>query len=338
MTAQPLVSIITPSYNQAAYLEAAIRSVLAQDYTPIEYILVDGGSSDGSPEIIRRYADWLAWWVSEPDSGQAEAINKGLQKANGEIIAWLNSDDLYLPGAVGQAAAVLQAQPELGMVFADAITIDPQGRPLNRLSFGPWGLEELLCFRIICQPAVFMCRSVIEKAGFLDPTFHYMLDHQLWMRLARQAPIQYAATGPQAPVWAAARHHPGAKNVAQAPMFGEEILRLVEWLQAQPDLAPWWQNRRKHILGGAYRLNGRYLLDGGEPRAALQSYMKALRYWPAYTLKHWRRMLYALASLMSIKPASPPGRRNPRLAAELKRIFTAAGTPLDAWPGINLGE
>lgn len=337
MTAQPLVSIVTPSYNQAAYLEAAIRSVLAQDYTPIEYILVDGASSDGSAEIIQRYADRLAWWVSEPDSGQAEAINKGLHKANGEIVAWLNSDDLYLPGAVSQAVALLQAQPYLGMVFADAITIDPQGSPLNRLSFGPWGLEELLCFRIICQPAVFMRRSVIEKAGYIDHTFHYMLDHQLWIRMARLAPVQYAAVNSGSPVWAAARHHPGAKNVAQAPLFGKETLRLMEWLQAQPDLAPQFESQRNHILGGAYRLNARYLLDGGLPRAALQSYMKALRYWPSYTLKHWRRMLYALFSLLRVKPASPPGRHNPRLAAELKRIFTAAGYPLDTWPGINLG-
>jgi glycosyltransferase involved in cell wall biosynthesis len=153
-----LVSIVTPSFNQADYLEQTIQSVLAQDYPWIEYIIIDGASTDGSVEIIERYAGRLAWWVSEPDRGQAEAINKGLQRANGEIVAWLNSDDLYLPGAVSRAVAALQANHALGLVYGDALTIDAQGRPIHSLVFGEWGLEELIRFRIICQPAVFMRR------------------------------------------------------------------------------------------------------------------------------------------------------------------------------------
>jgi len=126
-----LVSIITPSYNQSAYLEQAIQSVLGQDYTPLEYIVVDGGSADGSAEIIQRYASRLAWWVSERDAGQADAINKGLRRASGEIVAWLNSDDLYQPGAIAQAVAALRDHPEAGLAFGDAITIDARGRTID---------------------------------------------------------------------------------------------------------------------------------------------------------------------------------------------------------------
>ena len=111
-----LVSIVTPSFNQARFLEATIQSVLSQDYPQIEYMIVDGGSSDGSVEIIRRYQDRLAWWVSEPDRGQTDAINKGFARARGGILAWINSDDTYQPGAVSEAVTFLETHPEVGMV------------------------------------------------------------------------------------------------------------------------------------------------------------------------------------------------------------------------------
>jgi glycosyltransferase involved in cell wall biosynthesis len=304
MSSGPLVSIITPSFNQAAYLEDTIRSVLAQDYSPIEYLIVDGASSDGSLAIIQEYASLspgrLTWWVSEPDAGQAEALNKGLRHARGDIIAWLNSDDIYLPGAVRQAVAALEADPDLGMVFGDAISIDAEGKPLNRLIFGNWGLAELVAFRIICQPAVFMRRAALEKAGYLDASYHFMLDHHLWLRIACQAPILYAGNVPTSTPWAAARQHAMAKNVAQAEQFSAEILRLFAWLEELPEIAPLMKTHHKRILGGAYRLNARYLLDGGQSQAALRAYGRAVLAWPGYTLKHWHRILYALLLAMRI--------------------------------------
>jgi glycosyltransferase involved in cell wall biosynthesis len=301
-TALPLVSIITPSYNQAEFLEQTIQSVLLQDYAPIEYIVIDGSSSDGSLEIIHRYADRLAWWLSEPDRGQAEAINKGFQRARGEIVAWINSDDIYLPGAIAGAVAALEANPALGMVYSDAITIDSHGRPLNRLTFGDWGLAELAAFRIICQPTVFMRRTALEQAGFLEPTYHFMLDHHLWLRLARMAPIQHISQ-----TWAAARNHPGAKNVKQASGFCLETQRVLEWILSQPDLGS--RKRRsasrfasrsngRKIFAGAYRLQARYYLDAGQPAPALRYYARALLNNPAFAMKHWHRMLYAVISLL----------------------------------------
>jgi glycosyltransferase involved in cell wall biosynthesis len=289
----PLVSIVTPSYNQAAFLEQTIQSVLGQEGASIEYLIVDGGSTDGSVEIIRKYADRLAWWVSERDAGQAEAINKGLQRAKGEIVGWLNSDDLYLPGAIAQAVAAFKAHPEAGLVFGDAVTIDPADREIGRLAFGDWGLDELLGFRIICQPAVFMRGAVLEQAGYLDPSYHYLLDHQLWLRIARLSPIYHV---PQ--VWAQARHHPGAKNVAQPEGFSQETLRLLAWMETQPDLASRMAANRRRIEAGAYRLSARYLLDGGLPGRALRDYGRALRRNPGYALQHWHRMLYAVLSLL----------------------------------------
>ncbi|MBN1148835.1 MAG: glycosyltransferase [Anaerolineales bacterium] len=352
MSKAPLVSVITPSYNQAAFLEQTLRSVLAQDYQPVEYLVVDGASNDNSVEIIERYSERLAWWVSEPDAGQAQAINKGLQRASGEIVAWLNSDDLYLPGAISQAVGILQANPELGMVFGDAITIDAQGRPLSKLAFDDWGLAELMRFRIICQPAVFMRRSVLENAGLLDPSYHMMLDHHLWIRMARLALIRHAPA-----LWAADRHHPGAKNVAQAQKFSHEALRILEWMQTQPDLAPLIAGQRKRALGGAYRLSARYLLDGGKPWQALRHYGLALWAWPGFALKHWQRMAYAVLCLAGVHGlsdrlrANSLARRRKALLCELRQYPAfqnsfAAGAPhpgaeqqktgTGIWPGLDL--
>lgn len=322
---QPLVSIVTPSFNQAAYLEAAMRSVLEQDYPNLEYLVVDGGSQDGSQEIIQRYADRLSWWVSEPDAGQAEAINKGFARARGEIVAWLNSDDLYLPGAVQQAVQVLQRHPAAGLVYGNALTITAEGVPLNLLKFPRWELADLLRFRIICQPAVFLRRAALEAAGPLDQSFHFMLDHQLWLRLAGRSPIVQTSE-----MLAAARHHPQAKNAAQAENFSVEILRLLEWIQRQPQFADLYARDRRQIAGGAYRLSARYLLDAGQARQSLRTYLQALRLAPAYTLRHWHRMLYALLVMLGLGGLERWYRR-------MEPPPDLTGYPqLQDWPGLAL--
>jgi glycosyltransferase involved in cell wall biosynthesis len=326
MDPQPLVTIVTPSYNQAGFLRDTLRSVLAQDYPVIEYLVIDGGSDDGSVEIIQEYAPQLAWWVSEKDEGQADAINKGMARARGEIVAWLNSDDIYLPGAVSQAVKAFQANPEVGLVFGDAITIDASGRPLNSLLFRNWGLVNLLAFRIICQPAVFLRRRVYQQSGGLNKNYHYMLDHFLWIRSARLAPIQHIPH-----LWAAARHHASAKNVSQAPGFGAETLRLLDWIKSQPDLAELFEHNRHKIEAGAYRLNARYLLDGGQPGAALKSYWRAFQEDPGYTSRHWHRILYAILSLLG---AQATARWYTRYQESRRPVLLDPS--LQGWPGLTL--
>lgn len=131
----PKISVVTPSFNQAAYLERTLRSVLDQGYPNLEYIVIDGGSTDGSVEIIRRYADRLAFWTSEADRGQTDAINKGLRRATGEWVAWQNSDDIYYPGAFHDLSAVAAKHPKAGLIIADMMLIDEHDRPLRDIRY-----------------------------------------------------------------------------------------------------------------------------------------------------------------------------------------------------------
>jgi len=216
---QPLISIVTPSFNQARYLEAAIQSVLSQGYAPIEYILIDGASTDGSVDIIRKHKDRFAYWVSEKDNGQAEAINKGLIRAKGEIVAWLNSDDYYLPNTISEVVKAFEENPDILMVYGDVLAVDEQGQTINVLKYRQLSFEDLLCFQIIGQPSVFFRRAALEKAGLLDASLHFLLDHHLWLRIAQQGKILHV---PQ--TWSAARYHAEAKNRAKAAEFGREVI------------------------------------------------------------------------------------------------------------------
>jgi glycosyltransferase involved in cell wall biosynthesis len=288
----PLVSIVTPSYNQASFLEHSIRSVLLQDYPRVEYMVVDGGSTDGSLKIIDAYQDYLAWWVSEPDQGQAQAINKGLKRAKGEIVAWLNSDDLYLPGAISAVVKEFQNHRQISLVFGNAISIDENGRPFNDQVFGERKLDDFMAFNIICQPAVFIRRCFLERVGWLDESYHYLLDHHLWLRIVQEGPAFFLPES-----LACARYHSGAKNVAQAADFGREAYRVLDWMQNQADLALRLKRQLRRVWAGAHRFNARYLLDGGLAGPALVSYLRALRAHPPTALKEWRRMIYSLFSL-----------------------------------------
>lgn len=290
-----LVTIVTPSFNQSAFLEKTICSVLEQDYPELEYFVVDGGSTDGSLAIIKKYADRLAWWASERDSGQAEAINKGLARAHGEIVAWLNSDDVYQPGAIAAAVQALETFPEAGMVYGNMLAIDENDRVTNVMRYRQLSLEDLLCFQIIGQPAVFIRRSALEKTDGLDPDFHFMLDHKLWIRIAELDPIVHVDQ-----VWASARYHSGAKNRASPTEFGREAFRILEWAARDSELVPVLAGVRRRARASAQRVNARYLLDGGRSGKALKAWAQALLIHPPTALARLNLFGSALLNLAGL--------------------------------------
>jgi glycosyltransferase involved in cell wall biosynthesis len=295
MTVSPLVTIVTPSYNQGRFLEATLRSVLEQGYPTLEYLVVDGASTDDSVEIIRRYAGRLAWWVSEKDSGQSEAINKGFQRAKGEYIGWLNSDDVYQPGAVARAMAAFEAHPEAAVVYGDALAIDADGKPFNLMRARQYSLVDLLSFNIICQPAAFMRRSVLEQVHYLNPAYHLLMDNLLWMNMARLGSLVYVPE-----TWAAARYHDQAKNRTRGAAYGREARMLIEDLQTRPEFAGIIEANSRRIWAGVNRFDAFYLVDAGEQRLALRRYWQAFRLHPATALHDWKHILLALLSLLGL--------------------------------------
>lgn len=181
------ISVITPSFNQGAYLEETIKSVLLQDYPNIEYIVIDGGSSDESVDIIRKYETKLTYWHSCPDKGQAHAINEGFKIATGEILAWLNADDMYMPGTLHRIADEFNRLPNTDLIYGDCVFIDERGNFIRYFTeCEDYDGQRLLNFsNFIMQPTTFFsCKKLVE-VGFLDESFFYAMDYELWCRFTR---------------------------------------------------------------------------------------------------------------------------------------------------------
>lgn len=222
LSQQPLVSIVTPCLNAARFISHTIESVLAQDYPNIEYLIMDGGSTDETLDVVKRYERRLRWH-SGPDSGTADAINRGFQESNGSILAWLNADDTYLPGAVSAAVERFLLMPDAAVVYGEGVWIDENGDTLGRYpTRAPYSpdLFERECG--LCQPAAFIRRTAFEEAGPVDTTLQSAFDYDLWIRLSKQWPFVAIPT-----CLATSRMHEANKSLGNKGQMFQESMAVL---------------------------------------------------------------------------------------------------------------
>ncbi len=224
----PKITVITPSFNQGRFLEPCIQSVVAQNYPHLEYIIIDGGSTDNSVEIIQKYQPDLFYWVSEPDQGQSDAINKGIRRATGDLLAWLNADDFYLSNALFYVAKAYQTNPDAPFYFGNGFRANEQGH--KKRGFFPDGKvqfnREALCLGLnyILQPATFINRQSLNSVGGVSAALNYGMDTDLWLRLS--------ALGEPLPVQselAASREYEATKSASGSFARIEELRHIAEF-------------------------------------------------------------------------------------------------------------
>ncbi|MCP4535634.1 MAG: glycosyltransferase [Chloroflexi bacterium] len=280
----PWVSIVTPSYNQGQFLEETIRSVLLQGYPNLEYMVMDGGSTDESIAIIRKYEPWLDDWVSEKDRGQCHAINKGWKQATGEILAYLNSDDPYLPDAIRRAVEALAANPGCDMVYSDGLWIDEKSEPLKIQRCEALDARKLLTGKhktSIPQPTAFIRQFALDDIGYMDEELHMGMDYDLWFKLALRYSLYYLPGPPLAGL----RFHADQKTntrVLESRLAGLVIMnRTLRDPRCPPDIA-----RKGEAMNIPRYLDiaGVYWRERHDFRNALDYFMRALRAGPLSTV------------------------------------------------------
>jgi GT2 family glycosyltransferase len=281
----PRVSVVTPSCNQGGYLEETIRSVLLQGYPNLEYLIMDGGSTDGSVDIIRKYEPWLAYWVSEPDSGQAAAVQEAWERSTGDVLAYLNSDDTYLPGAIGSAVTCLKQQHGVPAVSGGELHIDESGQVLRVRPASPVSQWSLLNMQFVSQPATFVRKTAFEQVGGLDTTFECAFDFEFWLRLTSDAPF-----GAVPEILATTRWHPETKTHSRRPQIAAELVRAVRQIVTSSDH---WDAEAGSLMAGVYLKAASICFES--PRHSRQ----AIRYWWtgfACSPALWRRFLRMLVT------------------------------------------
>lgn len=218
----PKVTIVTPSYNQGEFLERTIQSVLTQDYPNLEYIIIDGGSTDGSIDIIRKYSERLAYWTSAPDKGQSDAVNKGWRHSTGEILGWLNSDDIYQPGSITAVVEFFATHPDVDMAYGDCGVIDETGRVIGQSEPAAFDLNDLINYKdFIPQPSTFFKRHVLDSVGYLDPDLHYSMDYDLWIRIGKHFQVRYCPK-----LLASIRVHRRSKSACGPDVHSQESIAV----------------------------------------------------------------------------------------------------------------
>lgn len=239
--AAPLISIVTPSLNQGAFIPETIRSVMGQNYPRVEHIVVDGGSTDSTLAILATFPHLK--WTSEPDTGQSNAVNKGMKRATGEILGWINSDDTFLPGAFDAVAARFAADPTCNVVFGDYVAIDEKGAILYRKTGFCSPHNEMVRWwkytYAIHQPTLFVRRRVLDDVGYLDESYHYAMDYEWWLRLSAKHPFHHVNK-----TIATYRLHAAAKtSTALEDHVYPEQLRASKAYWGSPVTPGYWVNR-----------------------------------------------------------------------------------------------
>ena len=220
----PTLTIVTPSFNQAQFLERTILSVLNQRYPALEYIIIDGGSTDGSVEIIKQYERWLASWVSERDAGQGDALNKGFRRATGELVGWQNSDDIYLPGTFREVAEMFVAHPACDIVFANRLDVDRNDNVIGESRFTPFSdVGHWYDGMSLSNQSTFWRRHVFAQIGMIDASYHLAMDYEFFLRAARK----HARFKHVRRYWGASRKHDTSKeSTLFATRMGPECDRI----------------------------------------------------------------------------------------------------------------
>ena len=289
----PLVSIVTPSFQQGRFLEATIRSVLEQDYQPIEYVIVDGGSTDESVEVTERYADRLAWWVSEPDRGQPHAINKGFARTTGEYMAYLNSDDTLLPGAISRLVETLAREREALVAFGDAEFVDERGQLIRHGQPRVWevGAMARCGSGSVLQPASLWRREAWELAGPMDEDYQYVFDTLFFLRVA--------ATGAKATYLpeplATYRIHDESKSARMMETaHGAEVLRFADEYFGGIDLPQSIRPHARAARAAYYRRAALSLYNAGDVGGARKTFLRSLLLRPKMSAQTARYMARTL--------------------------------------------
>ena len=295
----PLLSVIVPSFNQGAFIEETIESALAQDYRPIEIIIVDGASSDQTLEVLERYrgVDEVRW-LSEPDSGVVEAVNKGFALARGQILAIQSSDDLYLPGAFQRAVDFLRAHPSVGLAFGDVVKVDAEGQELHRTAHPPYSLEGFLRKTFyIPQPTAFFRREMVEELGGWDERY-FIADTELWLCMLFRTEVQKIDS-----LLGKYRLHDNQRD-HQAARIVKDYRRMIA---ASPEIAALPPRLRRVAEAGAHLTAMRYNPSGSYLLQSLHLW-RAIWCDPGQLVRFWRSPLI-VPGYLSLKV----------LAARLKR-------------------
>lgn len=262
----PKVSIVTPSYNQGQFIEEAIRSVLLQGYPNLEYIIIDGGSTDETIDIIKKYEPWLAYWESEPDRGQSHAINKGLEKSTGKLFNWHNSDDVLAPDSLAKMVRAMVKYPQAGYVHGRRIFIDDKGKVRggnkhgydNKIHFSPELTASISALKTGPQPACLMNRDLVVQAGKVDENLHYIMDIDLLLRIALiknpiyiDSPLTYV------------RIHPDTKSLQWNSQRARERIYVANKIFNRNDLPSSIMKLKKQTLATAHRFAWRSYARAG---------------------------------------------------------------------------